>query len=158
MSGPAFSAEYCFVGPPYFPLKLGVGILGGRRASPLRPIRAAPPEACISEGGMILLDTLVELKVINSSFSSSICLIRVVRAYLLIEIRRAVPRRAIRGNSISVNSTLLPHNPIHGVCLLGSQIPASCISGVWQLSVPFLRKGRRETHVVPQRRSKTLQR
>ena len=37
--------------------------------------------------------------------SSSNCSIRVVRAYPLTEL----PRRVIRGNSISVNSTLPPH-------------------------------------------------
>ena len=36
------------------------------------------------------------------------CSIRDVRAYLLTEIRQTVPCRAIRGNSISVNSTLPP--------------------------------------------------
>ena len=35
-------------------------------------------------------------------------LIRVVRAYPLIEIRPTAPCRAVRGNSISVNSTLPP--------------------------------------------------
>ena len=39
----------------------------------------------------------------RSSFS-----IRAFRAYILIEIRQTVPCRAIRGNSISVNSTLPP--------------------------------------------------
>ena len=40
--------------------------------------------------------------------SSSRLSIRVVRAYPLIEIRQAAPCRAIRGNRISVNSTLPP--------------------------------------------------
>ena len=53
----------------------------------------------VSEGGMIRLDTLVELKFINLSFSSSNVSIRVFRAYPLIEIRQTVPCRAIRGNS-----------------------------------------------------------
>ena len=43
-----------------------------------------------------------------TSSSSSSFSIRDFRAYPLIETRRAVPRRAIRGSSISVNSTLLP--------------------------------------------------
>ena len=51
--------------------------------------------APFSEGGMIRLETLIELKLLNSSFS-------------LIEIRQAVPCRAIRGNGISVSSTLPP--------------------------------------------------
>ena len=48
--------------------------------------------------GMIRLATLIELK-----FS-----IRVLRAYPLIEVRQTVPCRAIRGNSISINSNYLP--------------------------------------------------
>ena len=46
-----------------------------------------------SEGEMIRLETLIELN---------------FRAYPLIEMRQPVPCRAIRGNSISVNSTLPP--------------------------------------------------
>ena len=42
----------------------------------------------------------------SSSFSTRAS--RAFRAYPLVEIRQAVPRRAIRGNSISVNSTLPP--------------------------------------------------
>ena len=51
------------------------------------------------EGGTKRLDTLIELKLFNSSF---------VRACPLIEIRQTVPCRAIRGNSILFNSTLPP--------------------------------------------------
>ena len=40
--------------------------------------------------------------------SSSSFLIRAFLAYPLVEIRQTVPRRATRGNSISVNSTLPP--------------------------------------------------
>ena len=49
----------------------------------------------------------------NSSFSSSNFSIRVFRADPLVEIRQAVPCRAIRGDSISVNSTL---PPLSNVC------------------------------------------
>ena len=56
-----------------------------------------------SEGGTLRLETLIELKLFNSSFSSSNCLVRVVRACPLIEIRQTVPCRANRGNSLSVN-------------------------------------------------------
>ena len=42
------------------------------------------------------------------SSSSSNCSIRVVRACPLVEIRQAVPCRAMRGNRVSVNSTLPP--------------------------------------------------
>ena len=49
------------------------------------------------EGVMIRLETLIELQFLNS---------RVFRACPLIEIRQTVPGRAIRGNSISVSSTL----------------------------------------------------
>ena len=49
-----------------------------------------------SEGGMIWLETLIELK------------FRAFRDYPLIEIRQTILYRAIRGNSISVNSTLPP--------------------------------------------------
>ena len=44
----------------------------------------------------IYIHTLIEFKFINRAF----------RAYPLVEIRQTLPRRAIRGNSISVNSTL----------------------------------------------------
>ena len=47
----------------------------------------------LSEREMIRLDTLIELKLFNSSFSSSNFSIRVFRALLL------VPRRAFRGKS-----------------------------------------------------------
>ena len=56
----------------------------------------------LRKGRMIRLETLIELKSLNSSFSSF---------FLLIEIRQTVPYRAIRGNSISVNSTLPPLIP-----------------------------------------------
>ena len=62
----------------------------------------------VSEGGMMRLETLIELKFHNSSFSSSNFSIRAFRACPLIKIRQTVPCRAIRGNSISVNSTLPP--------------------------------------------------
>ena len=42
----------------------------------------------VTEGGMIRMETLIELKFINSSFSSSNFSVRAVRAYPLIEIRR----------------------------------------------------------------------
>ena len=58
--------------------------------------------------GVTRLGTLIELKFIGLSFSSSNLSIRYVRAYYLVEIRQTVPCRAIRGNSISVNSTLPP--------------------------------------------------
>ena len=54
------------------------------------------------------METLIELKYLNLSFSSSTNVIRAFRAYPLVEIRQTVPCRAIRGNSISVNSTLTP--------------------------------------------------
>ena len=54
---------------------------------------------------MIRLESLIELKCLNSSFSSSNVSIQAFRAYPLIEIGQAVPCRAIRGNGISVNST-----------------------------------------------------
>ena len=51
-----------------------------------------------SEGVMMRLETLIELK-----FDFSI---RALRAYPLTGIRQAVPCRAIRGDSISVDNTL----------------------------------------------------
>ena len=63
---------------------------------------------CHSEGGMIRLEALIELKFHNSSFSSSSFSTRASRAHPLIETRRTVPCRAIRGNSISVNGILPP--------------------------------------------------
>ena len=68
-----------------------------------------------SEGGMIRLEALIELKFLDSRCSSSTLSIRAVRAYPLIEIRQAAPCRAIRGNSISVNSTLPPSQVCHRV-------------------------------------------
>ena len=47
---------------------------------------------------MMRSETPIELKFLNSSF----------RAHPLVETRQTVPCRAIRGNSISVNSTLHP--------------------------------------------------
>ena len=61
-----------------------------------------------SEGRTIRLETLIELKFLDSSFSSSNSSIRLVRAYPLIDIRQSAPGRAIRADSISVNSTLPP--------------------------------------------------
>ena len=61
---------------------------------------------------------LFELKLFNSSCSSSNLSFRVVRAYPLIEIRQTVPCRAIRGNSISVNNTLPPLNQAYILRLL----------------------------------------
>ena len=61
-----------------------------------------------SEGGMIRLETLIELRCFISSCSSSNGSIRVARAHPLVDIRQAIPCRAIRGSSISVKSTLPP--------------------------------------------------
>ena len=52
-----------------------------------------------SEGGMIRLEALIELKFICSSFSSSNLSIRAFRTYPLIEHILTVPCRAIRGKS-----------------------------------------------------------
>ena len=62
-----------------------------------------------SEGGRMRLETLVEVKFLNSSCSS----------LPSFEIRQTVPCRAIRGNGISVNSTLPPSQPLR-VHLCGS--------------------------------------
>ena len=63
-------------------------------------IAASQRYACrYSEAGMIRLETLIELKFLNSSFSNSTFSIRVVRAYLLTEIIQTAPCRAIRGKS-----------------------------------------------------------
>ena len=64
----------------------------------------------VSEGRMIWLATLVELKFINLSCSNSILSIPAVRYVPPVDIRQTVPCRAIRGNSISVTSTLPPLN------------------------------------------------
>ena len=66
------------------------------------------PHPQVSEGGMIRLETLIERKFLNSSFSNSNFSIRVVRAYPLIKLRQTILNRAIRGDSISVSSTLPP--------------------------------------------------
>ena len=56
--------------------------------------------------GKIRLETPIELRLLNSSFSRSNFKVRVVRAYPLVETRQTVPCRAIGGNSFSVKSTL----------------------------------------------------
>ena len=61
-----------------------------------------------SEGGMMQLETLLELKLFNSSFSNSTLSIRVVRAFLLLKLNKNNLYRAIRADSISVNCTLPP--------------------------------------------------
>ena len=67
----------------------------------------------ISEGGMIRSETLIELSNLSN---------RVVRAYPLIELRQTAPRRAIRGNCISVNSALPPsYSKIVGSFITGFQ-------------------------------------
>ena len=54
----------------------------------------------LSEGGMTWLETLIELKFLNSCFSSSIfSQFELFELVLFIETRQAVPRRAIRGKS-----------------------------------------------------------
>ena len=58
-----------------------------------------PTRRCAYSEGGIQLETIIELKFLN---------LRVSRAYPLIWIRLNVAFRAIRGNSISVNSTLPP--------------------------------------------------
>ena len=55
--------------------------------------------ALSSEGGMMRLETLIELKFLNSSFSSPNVSFRAFRACPLIETRQIVPCRAIRGKS-----------------------------------------------------------
>ena len=57
---------------------------------------------------MIRLGTLIEFKFLNSSFSNSNISIRAFRIYYLMEFWQSAPCRAIRGNSISVSSTLPP--------------------------------------------------
>ena len=52
-----------------------------------------------SEGGMIRLERLIELKCINSRFLSSNCSIRAFRTYPLVEIRQTFLGRTIRGKS-----------------------------------------------------------
>ena len=86
---------------------LGRSLTSSRRRGvrlPLRlPVLLEPPPG--SGGGMMRSETLIELNFLDSSFSSSNPSIRAFRAYPLIEIRQAVPCRAVRGTSISVNST-----------------------------------------------------
>ena len=68
----------------------------------------------LSEGGMIRLETLIELRFLNSSFSSSNFSIRAFRACPLFEIRQTFPCRAIRGKSSdSRQQYLSQQNPPH---------------------------------------------
>ena len=95
-------------GPKAFALVIGVAWKGWPKACPGRR-RAAEVHTYralglwSSEGGMMRLETLIELRFLNSSFSRSNFSIRVVRAYPLIEIRQTAPCREIRGDGISVN-------------------------------------------------------
>ena len=57
---------------------------------------------------MTRLETLIELKLFNSSCLSSNLSIRAFRAYPRIELGQTVPSRAIWGNRISVSSTPSP--------------------------------------------------
>ena len=63
-------------------------------SAPLRK-RVAP----LSEGRMLRLETLIELEFLNSSFSSLL---------YLIGIRQTIIYRALRADSISINSALPP--------------------------------------------------
>ena len=107
---------------PIYKLKLGAGFyepssgllkvwVRRSEAAFAPPAEAGEDESAAernAEGGMIRLQTLVELKFLNSSFSSSNFSIRAIRAYHLIETRQTVPCRAIRGDGISVSSSLPP--------------------------------------------------
>ena len=71
---------------------------------------------CSEGGGVKRLETLIDLKFLNSSFSNSNFSIRAFRAYPLIEIRQTVPCRAIRGSNISVSTALPPLANGTGIC------------------------------------------
>ena len=98
---------------------------------PARPQAQGLCACQCSEGGMIRFETLIELKCLNSSFSNSNFSIRAFRAYPLIETRQMVPCRAIRGNSISVNSAL-PPSQLFSAPSVGVQVAAcwSCQPGL----------------------------
>ena len=68
--------------------------------------------------GMIRLETLIELKFFNSSFSSSSFSIRSFRAYPLLEIGQTAPCRAARGKSSDSRQQYLSRQ--HPPPLLGS--------------------------------------
>ena len=65
-----------------------------------------------SEGGMIRLETLIELEIVNSSFRTQISQFELFELILLLRLDRQLPveqfeaSRAIRGSIISVSSTL----------------------------------------------------
>ena len=59
-------------------------------------LRAKSP----SEGGTKRLETLIELKLLKSSFSNSNFSIRAFRAYPLVEIRQTVPCRAVSQSAV----------------------------------------------------------
>ena len=60
------------------------------------------------KGGMIRLETLIELQILNSSFSSSFFLFEPFELIFLLKLLQTALCRAIRGNSISVNSSPPP--------------------------------------------------
>ena len=60
-----------------------------------------------AEGGMLRLETLIELKFVDSIFSSSNLWIRVFRACPLVDIRQTVPCRAMRDKSSDLSRQYL---------------------------------------------------
>ena len=85
--------------------------------------------------GMIRSETFIELKFLSSSFSSSNDSILTVRVCPLIEIKQTAPCRAIRGNRISVNSTL---PPLLGTASSPTTPPTSCASAATTAASPRL--------------------
>ena len=86
----------------------GAAVLDAAEVEGRAPPRAAEVAAATvtredlpSEGGRIPLETLIELKFFNSSFSS----------FNIIESRQIILYQAIRANSISSNSILPPSYP-----------------------------------------------
>ena len=66
----------------------------------------------VSEVGMVRLDTLIELKFLNSSFSSSNCSIRAFRAYPLIDIKLTVPYRPVEQFEATLSQSTVPSPPL----------------------------------------------
>ena len=72
------------------------------------------------EGGIIRLETLIELKFLNRAFRSQILNIELFELILVLKLKKQLPveqfeaSRAIRASSISVSSTLPPSYTFRG--------------------------------------------
>ena len=82
----------------------------------------------VSEGGMIRLESLVELKFLNSSFSS-------LSSYW--NYRQAAPRRAIRADSITIDS-IPPSSALQSVFIISNRKTSNWASQILKTNMLFI--------------------